>query len=658
MKNYFLIYALLLLVNTYCISQEATLDNILSRIEKLSDSVIFEKGKSKIRDLVAQKEYDTALLYANKFLEVSKHIRYNKGVGQMYNQLGIIHNSNNQLIKSLRNYKMAEIYYKRANYIKGLAIVNNSKANIEQQRGNLEKGANYLLKATIYYEEIKDSIGLSNIYNNLGNIYAGLKDIELGKKYYHKSILIKKKKKLKNISIMMNNLALLFIDNKKVDSAKTLLQESLEIGKKEESTQSIAQSYSILAKAALCEKEYTKAKKYYDSAMVASDKANWKSLIVNTKQQLGLIAIYTEEYQKANNFLTSARQEFAGLGLTPLLLKNYKFSAMLDSARGDFSSAYVWQKRYQELSDQTTSDATAQKIEKTEARYKAEMEQLKLIDEQEKREQQTIEELFRYRVLTYVSLGILFIILIFLILIIRTKRERKRYIKELNESNRVKNKLFSIISHDLKNEIHGLEGSLNLMKEDIISTDEFREIVPLLANKTQQTSILLNNLLNWSKSQMNELNAKPTNFDISEVICDKFTFFRAKAEQKDIKLINNLDTTMIFADKDMFAIVAQNLIANAIKFCNPGDTISLISKEKTESYEICFEDTGIGIHPDHIGKLFAEDTFTTDGTHHETGTGLGLRICKELIELNQGNIKVRSKPGEGSSFCISLPKAA
>ncbi len=658
MRNYWLTFVLILCGGTICCAQEQIIDNILSKIEKLSDSTTFEEGRKKLNDLVVQKKYDTALLYTNEFLKISKKIGYDKGTGQIYTQRGDIYNLMDESVKTFRNYEMAEIYFKKIDYTRGLAGIYNNRSIIEELRGNLEKSANHLLEAVYHYKILEDSIGLSNVYNNLGNVYAGLSDFESAKKYYHESIIIKKKKKLKGIGIMMNNLALVFINDKNPDSAKTFLLESLEIGKKNDNLKSVAQSYSILAKVALYKKEYDKSKQYYDSTMATGEKAGWKTLMINAKQQLGLIAIKTKEYPKAKELLATTRKEFAGLGMTPLLLKNYKFSAMLDSARGDFSNAYVWQKRYQELSNKTTSEATARKIEKTEALYKSEMEQLRIIDEQEKREQQTKIELFKYRALTYISLAILVIILIFMTLVIRTRRERKRYIKELNESNQVKNKLFSIISHDLKNEIHGLEGSLNLMKEDIISTEEFREIVPLLANKTHQTSILLNNLLNWSKSQLKELNAKPTAFDITEVICNKFTFFKSKAEKKDIKLINNLDPTMIFADKDMFGIVAQNLIANAIKFCNPGDTIALLSREKEDGYEICFKDSGVGIDPDHIHKLFAEDTFTTEGTNNETGTGLGLRICKELVELNRGKISVESKLGEGSTFCIVLPKAA
>ncbi len=654
-KTYFII---LLFVSSFCFAQQKPLDSIIQKINTSKDTIAFDTAMSYLKKLWIQEQYETALSYENQLLALSKKIKYDKGTGDVYNQIGNVYNLTNKYIKAFHNYDKAAIFYKIANHLRGIAIINNNKSTIEQKQGNLENAINYLVAANVYFARVNDSVVLSSTYNNIGNVYSDLGENKLAEEYYIKSIILKRKSKSRKLGASLNNLALLYISLKKLDTAKVLIKESLELNKKNKKTASIALAYNRLGSIALINKDYQKSRKYYDSSHVAAAKAKDSRVVANAKQQLGLIAVRTKNYKRAENLLSEARKELVELKAYPLLLTNYQHSATLDSARRDFREAFAWQKKYQQLSDQTTSEETTKKIELAKARFESEMEQLQRIDEQEKREIQSKEKIFTYRIFTYISLVITLVILIFLIYIIKSRRERKRYVKELNESNEVKNKLFSIISHDLKNEVHGLEGSLNLLKEETISTEEFKEIVPLLANRTHQTSILLNNLLNWSKSQMKELNAKPTAFDINEVISSKFIFFKPKALQKDIKLNNKLDPTMVFADKDMFAIVSQNLIANAIKFCNPGDSITLLSKEKEQYYEICFEDTGVGIEEENINKLFAEDTFTTTGTQQETGTGLGLRICKELIELNQGEIMVKSIAGKGSSFCITLPKVA
>ncbi len=647
---------MLLLGHTF--AQDKTSISI-KNFDHITDTIQFKDGVIHLRSMVVSNQNEEVMHFMDKLIKAGKDLQYHNGLGELYLIKGRALKKNKQYLKAIRSYENAEKSYKEVNNLKGLAIVFNHRSVLESQRGNVEKSVDYLLEAKMYNEKLRDSAGLVIIYNNLASHYAGLDNLVESERYFDKAITIRKKiGMLHNIGMVMNNLAFIYLQNGKPEKAKAILPEALVINKRDSIDASIAHSYSIMAEVALYEKNYVTAKEYYDTALEISRTTDFDLLTADTRQQLGYLAIQTRDYKKAEKLLETARKEFTDLGATQLLLKNYQFSSKLDSARVNLSGALAWQKEHQKLSDKMMTELSTKKMERTEARYQAELEQLRTIDAQEKREQLTNEELFRYRILTFIALGLLLIFVVFTIMIVRTRKERKRLISKLNESNEVKNKLFSIISHDLKNEIHGLEGSLNLMKENEISTEEFQEIIPLLANRTHQTSILLNNLLNWSKSQMKELNAKPITFDITEVISNKFAFFKPKAIQKNIRLINKLDTTKIFADKDMVSIVAQNLIANAIKFCNPGDSIALISREKEDHYEIRFEDTGVGIDPSNLKKLFAEDTFTTTGTNNETGTGLGLRICKELIELNRGDIKVESTLGKGSTFYVLLPKAA
>ncbi|MFD2562722.1 tetratricopeptide repeat-containing sensor histidine kinase [Aquimarina rubra] len=658
MKKTTLILSLLMLLSYCGYSQQKSLDSILPFIKIEKDSVVFDTAMKYFENIWRQGEFEVALSYEPNLLSISNRIRYNKGIGNVYQHIGNIHNMTQQHIKAFHNYDKAATYFRIANHQRGLAIIHNNKSTIEQGRGNSEQAIHHILEANLYFERTNDSIVLSSTYNNLANIYSDIDKYELAEEYYQKSIALKKKFRPEKLGSALNNLSLIYIAQGKIDEAKELVNEALEISKKKNHSLDKAMAYNRLANLFMENKEYEKSKKYYDSSYCNAVQAKNFRVASNVKQQLGFIETKLKNYDEAEELLTDARKELLKLDIPPLLLTNYRYAASLDSARNNFASAFLWQKKYQELADQNSSEETSEKIKQAETRFKSELEQLKLLEAQKKTELQTKEELYRYRIFTFISLGVSVLIFVFLIFIIKTRKERKRYIKELNESNQAKNKLFSIISHDLKNEIHGLDGTLHLLKEDAISTEEFQEIIPLLANKTHQTSIMLNNLLNWSKSQMKELNAKPTEFNIKDVINSKFNFFEPKAELKDIKLKNQLDSTMVFADKDMFSIVSQNLIANAIKFCKPGDSITLHSEEKEEHYEICFQDTGVGIPEEHLGKLFAEDTFTTEGTQKETGTGLGLRICKELIELNKGEIKVKSILGEGSTFCITLPKAS
>ncbi|MBP2832981.1 tetratricopeptide repeat-containing sensor histidine kinase [Aquimarina sp. U1-2] len=649
---------LMLLVSTIVVSQSQKSENNLEHIKTLQDSTAFLNSVRNLEQLVNEGQLDSATNLANALINVGIAIGYTNGLGQAYIEKGRLHQKYRRDIASNRNFEHAIYYFQKSNNVDGLAKVYSTRFIIERGKGNFEKASDYLLHAKLYREQLQDSIGLTNIYNNLGIMYNELKNVKAAETYYLKSIELRKQLNLDELGLVMNNLALLYTENGDLFKAHDLVSEALVINKKDKDFKHIAQSYSIMAKIALYQKEYKTAKKYYDTTLCVASQTNFKILAINAQQQLGIVALKERAFEKAEELLRIARKGFAEVNAQPLLLKNYQYSFKLDSTKGDLLRAISWQQKYQELLDKRMSDLASKKVEKTKAQYEAELEQLKLIEEQRQSEQETRAKLFKFRLIAYSAVAAVLLISVFLMILIKNKNERQRLIRKLDNSNKVKNKLFSIIAHDLKNEINGLDGTLKLLKENAISEKEFKEIIPFLSNGTHQTSILLHNLLNWSKSQLKELNANPVYFDITEVINEKFTFFERKAREKEIKLINKLEPTPIYADKDMFGIVAQNLIANAIKFCNPGDSIALLSLDRENHYEICFQDTGVGIKPAYIDKLFAEDTFTTPGTQNETGTGLGLKICKELIELNQGKIEVQSEPGTGSTFCISLPKAA
>ena len=232
-------------------------------------------------------------------------------------------------------------------------------------------------------------------------------------------------------------------------------------------------------------------------------------------------------------------------------------------------------------------------------------------------------------------------------------------ISNLEEVNEVKDKLFSIVSHDLKDSILSIKTLLDLFKEDEISKDEFNELIPELSKNANNASSLLLNLLNWSKSQMQNLQPKPVSFDIKNAFQTKIALIEKKLHDKGIIIVNKLQNDFVYADQSMVEIIIQNLITNAIKFSGKGDTITISNKHFKENIIICVEDTGIGISQKNIEKLFdSEKKFTTIGTQNEKGNGLGLSICKDLVELNNGAIWAESTPNIGSKFFIELPKSA
>jgi two-component system sensor histidine kinase/response regulator len=230
--------------------------------------------------------------------------------------------------------------------------------------------------------------------------------------------------------------------------------------------------------------------------------------------------------------------------------------------------------------------------------------------------------------------------------------------KELKELNATKDKFFSIIAHDLKNPFNTLLGFSELLATNINSykRNKIEEFINIIFQTSKNTFLLLENLLEWSRSQTGGLELTPSIIDIYELVDENIDLVYNNASNKKLELINNIPrNAKVFADPNMILTVIRNLLSNAIKYSKPGGKIEISSKIKNSYIEITVSDSGIGIKPNNLKKLFRiDENFTTKGTADETGTGLGLILCKEFVQKNGGEIWVESKYGEGSKFTIKL----
>ncbi len=244
------------------------------------------------------------------------------------------------------------------------------------------------------------------------------------------------------------------------------------------------------------------------------------------------------------------------------------------------------------------------------------------------------------------------------IFVFKDVTDQKQYEERLESLNKLKDKLFSIISHDLRSPLISLMDLLSMTNDGMISDEELKEFLPQLQKNVGYTSTLLENLLQWSKSQLQNERVRPAMLDMKKISHSMLDSFRDRADDKGITLTNDIrESAEVFADPDMVNAVCRNLLSNAIKFCSDGDEIRVSGEVSGDYTTICIADTGVGIPEADLKRLFKADTFTKRGTNDEQGTGLGLLLAKDFIEKNHGRIWVESRYGEGSSFYFSLPKA-
>lgn len=242
----------------------------------------------------------------------------------------------------------------------------------------------------------------------------------------------------------------------------------------------------------------------------------------------------------------------------------------------------------------------------------------------------------------------------------RSEEKLKKYSDELRELVASKDKFFSIVAHDLKSPFTALLGYSEVMANEYseMSIEELGEFAINMNDVAKKTYTLLENLLEWSRIQTGRMKYNPENLVLHRIAQQVVDLFIDNAKKKGVLLRNRTNPIHeIFADSNMIFTILRNLVSNAIKFTREGDEVMILSREDNEFIEICVKDTGVGMNEVDLKKLFRIDVHHSEiGTEKEKGTGLGLILCKELVEKNGGKIWVESKIGEGSEFYFTIPK--
>lgn len=256
-----------------------------------------------------------------------------------------------------------------------------------------------------------------------------------------------------------------------------------------------------------------------------------------------------------------------------------------------------------------------------------------------------------------------FVILITLLIIyiLQDNKKQKELVAQLNQLNATKDKFFSIIGHDLKNPFSVILGFSELLIKNIekYPTEKIHEFVGNIYQTSKTAHELLENLLDWSILQTGKIEPNPQLVKANDIIKDAVELVSSSANQKNISLSSHLPIDlMIFADKNMIFTVLRNLITNAIKFTDTNGKIEIKTNANGKYVSISITDNGVGIEKNAIENLFnIGSKNSTPGTQGEKGTGLGLLLCKEMIELNNGKIEIESQVGLGTIFTLQIPIA-
>jgi signal transduction histidine kinase len=238
------------------------------------------------------------------------------------------------------------------------------------------------------------------------------------------------------------------------------------------------------------------------------------------------------------------------------------------------------------------------------------------------------------------------------------KEEIEQKAAELSELNALKNKLFSVISHDMKTPMYALRNLFRSMQQQNMSGKEIKGIIPDVVTDLNYTTGLMENLLHWVKGQMDSASISPGELDMAEITNESIHVHQLQASTKKITITCEMDEPFsVFADRDMVTLIIRNLLSNAIKFTPAQGAIIIRLKNESPFCRVSIIDNGIGMDGEALVKIRENNYYSTSGTASESGTGLGLMLCRDFLSKNGGELLIESEPGKGSVFSFTLPLA-
>lgn len=549
-------------------------------------------------------------------------------------------NVTNQSIKDLLEKSNQK---KREGDIKEASRFINEAASLHWENKNYDDAINYFNQSIELNQSIGNISGINAIYSNLALIYADKADYQQALSYFEKVYAWRKKNREEGIRSILINMAV--VSNRLNTYPKTInyLEEALELARQKYDLKDMRLCYGMLYETYTKMNNSTKSNEYY---ILYRDVNEMLSKRTEDK------AAKYEKIKVENEVLEKSKK-----------IKELELELAQKELIKEEEKRIAINKQVEDLmANKTKQELAIENLQKDQR-----IKELATIGEKNKiaAEKQRIENRLQnannkiyYSVTVIVFLAIIAIILTYLFFDRRNKNQLLTQQRDkLNELNKIKDKLFSIIAHDLRSPMIAFHNFTTILSMGEISEEDEKMLVDNMRKISSVTLETLDVLLQWAKSQMNGINPNPQRISMYAIAEKQRKFFQANAQAKNITIENELtENDIAFADQNQIDTVLRNLVNNAIKFTPRNGKITIKSHKTDEKLYVGVQDTGIGISEENINKIFDNNqNFSTRGTEKETGTGLGLLLCKEFVEANNGLINIKSKEREGTLISFALP---
>ncbi|MFA5403929.1 MAG: tetratricopeptide repeat-containing sensor histidine kinase [Ignavibacteria bacterium] len=557
----------------------------------------------------------------------------------------------------------------KINYPRGKADALNIKGKAYLKLGEYSGATNAFFEELELREknpEWKNS-SVGNVYTLIGESFRAVANFSLAIEYLNKALIINiEKKDEKEIAHTYNRLAAVYFeviyrwgDTTAVYKAEEYANKSLEISKKLNEKDLTISTYNIIGVLYSVHKDFDNALKYFMLAVEEADKDSTYADKPNILNNMTGVYNIKGDYEKGLKYGLQSYE----------LSKKSDIKVYIIGAARNLSDAYAKTGNYQKAFDYQV-EANDLYVQIFDERKTAEIYGL-----QKKYETELEEKENKAKMTGKIIIGIAVILLVITISVGVYSRHKQQVLlnkglsqknelintqkEELARSNIAKDKFFSILSHDIRNPLNGILGFSNILDSDFeqISDEEKKEYIGYLKTSSESLFRLIDRLLVWSRLQTGKVEINKEKINLYELISGVMGLQKANAIRKGIILDNEIHQEVnVIADKNVLDMVSRNLLDNAVKFTGAGGKITIKSETTDNNVLISFIDTGVGISKEDLNKIFLIDQkIVSKGTDSEEGTGLGLILCKEMLELIGSTLKVESEEKKGTRFFFELP---
>ena len=555
-----------------------------------------------------------------------------------------------------------------------LAANYNNLANVYSEISENEKALDHYLKALDIFKQLKNDRQVAITLDNIGQINLDIKEYKKAIEYFRGALRYNIESGNKyNQCMNLDNLGVTYQNLDQYDSSLYYLSKALELAEKSGFNVRLAQTNHNIGSLFIKMGKYDEALVHFNKSLSISRELDHISGEVLNLFNIGKVYAEKQQFKLAETNLLEALKLKNGFDRLSVLSNIYKELAYVYEKSGRYKEALENFIIYESLKDSIYNIELVGQVKELQTKYETgekERENLQLKNQNE------INKLIinRQRIIVLAASFIVLLSIIILIILMANRASRKKQLillreqnaliekksRQLKESNYTKDMLFSIIAHDLRSPFNSILGFSSMLDYEVKAgnTENLKEFITEIKNSSEKAFYLVDNLLNWAKSQQNKIEVNIKSIILPDLVNEVTDVMLSFAESKRVELVNDVqpDTT-IKSDSDILKVILRNLINNAIKFCYENGKVEISCDERNDHFMITVRDNGRGMKPeltDHLLKN--KNTFEASGKEKARGSGLGLLLVRDFLRKLGGELFVESTEGKGSAFSFSIPK--